>query len=85
MADKKKRAPRRQAGTKVKKHSGDSRPLNPDEVVLYGIHAVKAALANKNRRFVKIFTTRNAAERLSVELEARGQSGGTMSPPTCAY
>lgn len=80
MADKKQKKPRKQWNNRPKKQAAGLNGLNPDEIVIYGIHALKAALANEKRRFVKILTTRNAAERLSSQLEARGLSVEIVEP-----
>ncbi|MEP2944303.1 MAG: 23S rRNA (guanosine(2251)-2'-O)-methyltransferase RlmB [Hyphomicrobiales bacterium] len=80
MADKKKKAPRKQWNNKPKKQSSGAPTLNPDEIVLYGIHAVKAALLNKKRRFIKVLATRNAADRLTESLNARGLSADIVEP-----
>ena len=57
----------RQAAT-----AGGTSSLAADEVMIYGIHAIKAALANMDRRVIKILATRNAADRIRRESEARG-------------
>jgi 23S rRNA (guanosine2251-2'-O)-methyltransferase len=57
---------------------GRERPGNPrrkadsDRVLLYGIHAVEAALANPNRTIGRLLATENAARRLETALKARG-------------
>lgn len=63
-----KRSDKRGFGTK------SDRPIRPaphDRVVLYGIHAVEAALANARRPVYALLLTRNAEQRLSRELERR--------------
>lgn len=80
MVDKKKKAWHKQGNNKPRKQSGGPQAMNPDEIVIYGIHAVKAALQNKRRRFLKILTTRNAAERLSSQLGARGLTAEIVEP-----
>ncbi|KQQ85093.1 23S rRNA (guanosine(2251)-2'-O)-methyltransferase RlmB [Aureimonas sp. Leaf324] len=49
-------------------HAG--RPAPADRVRLYGIHTVQAALANPRRRFMQIYVTRNALNRLELDENA---------------
>src|SRR5688572_12679166 len=46
--------------------------LRAEAELLYGIHAVKAALDNPRRRVLRLWATRNAASRLSEAALARG-------------
>src|SRR5262245_43667699 len=48
------------------------RSADSDPVLLYGIHAVEAALANPRRTIGKLLATENAARRLKIALKARG-------------
>lgn len=41
--------------------------LQPDQVLLYGLHTVRAALDNPARKLVKLSVTRNALARLGIE------------------
>jgi 23S rRNA (guanosine2251-2'-O)-methyltransferase len=50
---------------------GPRSEADDDRIELYGIHAVAAALANPERKFLKIQATDNAARRLEAELAAR--------------
>src|SRR5690242_18974076 len=43
----------------------------PDRVLLYGLHAVEAALANPKRVIGRLLATENAARRLDRALRAR--------------
>ena len=43
-----------------------------DKVLLYGLHAAEAALANPNRRLLRAVATENAAQRLGPLLAKRG-------------
>lgn len=40
--------------------------LAPDQVLLYGLHTVRAALANRERKNIKLSTTQNALVRLEI-------------------
>lgn len=51
-----------------------------DEVTLFGLHAVEAALANPTRRIIKVMATENAARRLEPALQARGVTPENVSP-----
>jgi 23S rRNA (guanosine2251-2'-O)-methyltransferase len=57
---------------------GRGKPGNPrraadsDRILLYGIHAVEAALANPDRTIGRLLATENAARRLDSALTARG-------------
>ena len=57
---------------------GRGRPGNPrrtaesDRILLYGIHAVEAALGNPRRTIGRLLATENAARRLETALKARG-------------
>ncbi|QFY59742.1 23S rRNA (guanosine(2251)-2'-O)-methyltransferase RlmB [Rhizobium grahamii] len=46
--------------------------LAPEQVYLYGLHTVRAALGNKERKSVKLSVTQNALARLEVDVEALG-------------
>jgi 23S rRNA (guanosine2251-2'-O)-methyltransferase len=57
---------------------GPGKPGNPrqrpgsDRLLLYGIHAVEAALANPKRKIGRLLATENAARRLESALKSRG-------------
>ena len=56
-------------------HGGPGKPRRPaesDRVLLYGLHAVEAALANPNRTIGRLLATENAARQLDKALQARG-------------
>jgi 23S rRNA (guanosine2251-2'-O)-methyltransferase len=44
----------------------------PDQVLLYGLHAAEAALANPRRQIVRVVATENAAQRLGTLVAQRG-------------
>lgn len=88
MADKKKKGAHKKADRQWDKKSA-SRPkkqrtgapsLGQEEILLYGLHALKAALLNERRKILKIFMTRNAAERLSLPLKARNLTAEIVEP-----
>jgi 23S rRNA (guanosine2251-2'-O)-methyltransferase len=56
-----------------------SRPID-DLVQLYGLHAVEAALANPNRKVLRLHATENAANRLAEALRARQIEPERVSP-----
>ncbi len=51
-----------------------------EQVLLYGIHAVEAALANPKRTIGRLFLTDNAERRLQAAVAARGASPQAVSP-----
>jgi 23S rRNA (guanosine2251-2'-O)-methyltransferase len=51
-----------------------------DRLVLYGLHAVEAALANPRRAVLRLFATENAANRLKPSIEARKLTPIDASP-----
>ncbi|RTL71509.1 MAG: 23S rRNA (guanosine(2251)-2'-O)-methyltransferase RlmB [Hyphomicrobiales bacterium] len=53
---------------------------DPEHVVLYGIHAVEAALRNPARRVDKLLLTDNAQRRLHDVLQERGVTGEAALP-----
>lgn len=82
---------RRAGGNSVRRPGGGSggesggRPgvepgLKPDDIVIYGTHAVDAALQNPDRRITRILATRNAADRLSNSGKARGLEVEIVAP-----
>lgn len=51
-----------------------------DEVILFGIHAIEAALRNPHRRIDRILLTENAQHRLAEPLAARGLTADRVTP-----
>lgn len=51
-----------------------------EEVTLFGLHAVEAALTNPARRIIKLMATENAARRLETALKARGITPELVTP-----
>ncbi|MBB3526267.1 23S rRNA (guanosine(2251)-2'-O)-methyltransferase RlmB [Rhizobium sp. 268] len=54
--------------------------LAPDQVHLYGLHTVRAALDNPERKKIKLFVTQNALARLEVDVETLGIPFEIVSP-----
>jgi 23S rRNA (guanosine2251-2'-O)-methyltransferase len=52
----------------------------PDKVLLYGLHAAEAALANPRRRVLKALATENAAQRLGPLFAKRSLKPEAVSP-----
>lgn len=67
------------------KHRTGARPAHaqkdtPDDVTLFGLHAVEAALRNPQRRIIKLLATENAGRRLASALEARKITPEIVTP-----
>lgn len=62
------------APQKRKRGGDDWKPpvLAPEQVYLYGLHTVRAALDNKERRNIKLSVTQNALARLEIDPETLG-------------
>ncbi len=62
------------APQKRKRGGDDWKPpvLAPEQVYLYGLHTVRAALDNKERRNIKLSVTQNALARLEIDPETIG-------------
>ncbi|MET3854442.1 23S rRNA (guanosine(2251)-2'-O)-methyltransferase RlmB [Rhizobium sp. OAE497] len=62
------------APQKRKRGGDDWKPpvLAPEQVYLYGLHTVRAALDNKERRNIKLSVTQNALVRLEIDPETLG-------------
>jgi 23S rRNA (guanosine2251-2'-O)-methyltransferase len=71
MARPQNRPPRRFRPSRGKPEN-PRRAANSDRILLYGLHAVEAALANPNRTIWRLLATENAARRLETALRARG-------------
>ncbi|MBB3963952.1 23S rRNA (guanosine(2251)-2'-O)-methyltransferase RlmB [Rhizobium metallidurans] len=70
-------------GFQKRKRGGDDwKPptLAPDQVHLYGLHTVRAALENKERKKIKLSVTPNALARLEVDVETLGIPVEMVSP-----
>jgi 23S rRNA (guanosine2251-2'-O)-methyltransferase len=70
-------------GFQKRKRGGDDwKPpaLAPDQVHLYGLHTVRAALENKERKKIKLSVTQNALARLEIDVEKLGIPVEMVSP-----
>ncbi|MFK0330463.1 23S rRNA (guanosine(2251)-2'-O)-methyltransferase RlmB [Rhizobium sp. NPDC090275] len=70
-------------GFQKRKRGGDDwKPpaLAPDQVHLYGLHTVRAALENKERKKIKLSVTPNALARLEIDVEKLGIPYEMVSP-----
>lgn len=70
-------------GFQKRKRGGDDwKPpaLAPDQVHLYGLHTVRAALENKERKKIKLSVTPNALARLEIDVEKLGIPFEMVSP-----
>lgn len=69
-------------GKRRTEQRGDARAPNADadHVVLYGIHAVEAALRNAARKIRRLLLTENAQRRLQGALQERGVTGEPAAP-----
>jgi 23S rRNA (guanosine2251-2'-O)-methyltransferase len=70
------RPPRSRGGKGARPRPGPA----SDRVLLYGLHAVEAALANPKRPILKLRATENAARRLETALTRRGVTAELASP-----
>jgi 23S rRNA (guanosine2251-2'-O)-methyltransferase len=57
-----------------------SRRPDTERILLFGVHAVEAALANPKRNVVRLLATENAAHRLAPQLLKRGLTPEEASP-----
>ncbi len=65
------RRPHKSAGKRGAGNAGAGITLSGDQICLYGIHTVRAALENPKRQIYAIKCTQNAAERLQSSLKTR--------------
>ncbi|MEX3008837.1 TrmH family RNA methyltransferase [Hoeflea sp. TYP-13] len=55
-----------QVTAKQEARGNKGRPLLPDQVLLYGLHTVRAAMGNPDRTIMRMLATRNALARLDI-------------------
>jgi 23S rRNA (guanosine2251-2'-O)-methyltransferase len=72
----------RQPNRRIGRPGGASRAFATpaDQILLYGLHPVEAALANPSRPVSRLLATPNAAQRLGPAVAARGLACETVSP-----
>ena len=63
-----------------RQRQGSRRASNDERVLLYGLHAVEAALVNPRRQIGRLIATENAAHRLASLLAQRGVTPEEASP-----
>lgn len=62
------------------RHFATNRNMRDENDQIYGLHSVAEALANPKRKFVKLQTTANAAERLQPQLSRSGITPEIVHP-----
>jgi len=63
-----------------RQRQGSRRASNDERVLLYGLHAVEAALVNPRRQIGRLIATENAAHRLASLIAQRGVTPEEASP-----
>jgi len=67
-------------GWRDQQRHGPARGSDTERVLLYGLHPVKAALANPRRRIGRLVATENAAHRLGPLMAKRGVTPELVNP-----